>query len=43
MKNVTGSLAQQGLHTGFEMVQLFIGDKCLDGAGKAAAMDTDGS
>ena len=43
MEDVAGSGAQHGLHAGLERGQLFVGDKGLDGTGKAAAVDADGA
>mgnify|MGYP006960414375 CR=1 FL=1 len=43
MEDVTLAAAQQGLHTRPEGLQPVVGDEGLDGAGKASAMDPDGS
>ena len=43
MEDVALALAQQGLHAGFERLQIPGGDPGLDGAGEAAAVNPDGS
>ena len=40
---MAGTCAQSAVNTGNEAVQNIIGNECLDGTGKAAAVNTEGT